>query len=189
MPIKKGPLGAESLNCQLQQILNHQDDSRKQVDLGFVKFNLLDKVVHIINQDMDCYTTNSFKNKDNAETFRKRIFNGMIGVLFQLDKAEELLWVYYPLDDIVVEYAFAEARDLLRLAYSLTIHKTQGSEYQNVIIPMTLSHFIMLNNKLLYTAITRARDKCIVVGESNAFKSACKRQDVTVRETVLNLLV
>ena len=70
----------------------------------------------------------------------------------------------------------------------LTIHKTQGGEYRTVLIPMTLSHFIMLNNKLLYTAVTRAKEKVVPVGEDYAFRSACREKDVTVRDTVLKML-
>ena len=145
--------------------------------------------MHITNQDMDCYLPQDFKDKNRDEKIkRKRVFNGMIGVLFEIDHKEELLWVFYPNDSLVVEYTFDEARDLLRLAYALTIHKTQGSEFRNVIIPMSFSHFIMLNNKLLYTAVTRAKEKCIIIGESYAFISACKRKDVVIRDTVMKQL-
>ena len=93
-----------------------------------------------------------------------------------------------PPNKTVAAYSFDEARELLRLAYVLTIHKTQGGEYRTVLIPMTLSHFIMLNNKLLYTAVTRAKEKVVPVGEDYAFRSACREKDVTVRDTVLKML-
>ena len=70
------------------------------------------------------------------------------------------------------------------LSYALTIHKVQGMEYDIVVMPMSFSHYIMLNTKLIYTAITRAKHKCIVVGESAAFESGCRRVDVTKRDTV-----
>ncbi len=188
-PIKSGMLGAENLNLQLQEILNPERDEPRTVDLGMTIFHLMDKVVHISNQDMDCYTPEDFKRDDREDTVKKnRIFNGMIGLLFKIDKEDELLWVFYPNDELVVEYSFDEARELLRLAYALTIHKTQGSEYQNIIIPIVSAHFMMLNNKLLYTAITRAKEKCMLVGEGYAFKSACKRKDATVRTTVIKVL-
>jgi exodeoxyribonuclease V alpha subunit len=112
----------------------------------------------------------------------------MLGIVIAVNRKEELLDVYYPADRTIAVYSFDEARELVRLAYALTIHKTQGSEYRNVLIPMTLSHFIMLNNKLLYTAVTRAKEKVILVGEDYAFKSACRKKDVTVRDTVLKML-
>jgi len=94
----------------------------------------------------------------------------------------------YQQDWVIPPYSFEEAPELVRLAYALTIHKTQGSEYKTVMIPMTLSHFIMLNNKLLCTAVTRAKEKVILVGEDYAFRSACRKKDVTVRHTVLKML-
>ncbi|MCP4482107.1 MAG: AAA family ATPase [bacterium] len=187
-PVKNGVLGARNINIHLQEKLNPQIDVKKIIDLGIIKFNIFDKVIHIINKDMDCYLPADFKRNDRTEYLkRKRIFNGMIGILFKLDKEEELLWVFYPNDEVVVEYTFDEARELLSLAYALTIHKTQGSEYANVIIPITLSHYIMLNNKLLYTAITRAKGKCIIIGERYAFTSSCKRKDTNIRNTVMNI--
>lgn len=189
-PIKKGIIGTENLNRELQVLFNSHEDNRNVLNLGIVKLHLYDKVIHISNQDMDCYNPSDFKKYNtNSASLKQRIYNGMIGILFKINKQDELLWVYYPADEIVVEYGFDDARELLRLAYVLTIHKTQGSEYENIVIPMSFSHFIMLNNKLLYTAITRARNKCYVIGEHYAFSSACKRRDVTKRDTVLKQLL
>ncbi len=187
-PIKNGILGVNNLNHKLQQLMNPQSQNPEKLDLGFVELHLNDRVVHITNQDMDSYEPEAFKSRNrNAYVQRQRIYNGMIGIFFRIDRSDELLWVYYPADRVVVEYTFDEARDLLRLSYALTIHKTQGSEFQNVVIPMTFSHFIMLNNKLLYTAITRAKESCYIVGERYAFASACTRKDVTVRDTVMQI--
>lgn len=185
-PRKDGIIGVENLNREIQSILNPKSDEKSIIELGKHTFHIGDKVVHIQNQDMDCIMPKNFKLSGENQLFKTRVFNGMIGVLFQVDKDEELLWVYYPTDEIVVEYGFDEARDLLRLAYTLTIHKTQGSEYKNVVIPISLSDFMMLNSKLIYTAITRAKDKVIMVGENYAFKMACRRKDVTIRDTVIN---
>lgn len=86
---------------------------------------------------------------------------------------------------MVVYYEFDELKTLLSLSYSLTIHKTQGMEYKKVVIPMTFSHFIMHNTKLLYTAITRAKKMCVIIGEEQAFRAACKRIEDTRRQTVI----
>ena len=189
-PMKKGILGTGNLNNQMQELLNSQEDIRNVINLGIIKLNLYDKVVHISNQDMDCYNPVDFKKSFTKGTsFKQRIYNGMIGLLFKINRQDELLWIYYPADEIVAEYGFEDARELLRLSYVLTIHKTQGSEYENVIIPMSFSHFIMLNNKLLYTAVTRAKSKCCIIGEHYAFSCACKRKDVTVRNTVIGQVV
>ena len=187
-PIKSGILGTVNLNIRLQELINPVEDNAV-LNLGRVMFHLFDKVVHVSNMDMDCYDPVEFKKYGmQNKPVKQRIFNGMIGILFKIDRVEELIWIFYPGDKIVAEYTFDEARDLLKLAYALTIHKTQGSEYQNVIIPMSYSHFIMLNNKLLYTAITRAKKHCCIIGEYYAFTAACKRKDAIVRDTVMKLL-
>jgi exodeoxyribonuclease V alpha subunit len=189
-PIKNGILGVDNINNELQALLNPAKDENKIINLGLTTFHINDKVVHTSNMDMDTYSEENFKKKEKEKyAEKKRIFNGMIGIFFEIDKTEELLFVYYPNDRMIVEYTFDEARDLLQLAYSLTIHKTQGSEFQNIVIPITMSHFTMLNNKLLYTAITRAKTKCTLIGESFAFIRACKHKDATIRETVINQLV
>jgi exodeoxyribonuclease V alpha subunit len=95
------------------------------------------------------------------------------------------VFVFYPNEDVVVVYEYEEVKSHLMLSYALTIHKVQGMEYDIVVIPMTFSHYIMHNTKLIYTAITRAKHRCLVVGESGAFEGACKKLDVTQRDTVL----
>ena len=95
-------------------------------------------------------------------------FNGQLGLIIKLDFEEKCI-VLYPNDDMVVFYDFENVHSLLSLAYCLTIHKTQGMEYENALIPMSFSHYIMHNTKLLYTAITRAKRMCFIVGEEEAF--------------------
>ena len=89
----------------------------------------------------------------------------------------------------MVFYDFGDVDNLLNLAYALTIHKTQGMEYDNVIIPMSMSHYIMLNTKLLYTALTRAKKMCYIIGEDIAFETGAKRLEITNRQTVIKDLL
>jgi exodeoxyribonuclease V alpha subunit len=187
-PMKGGLLGTEHLNMTLQARLNrYVTVAGKCVDLGRVRLALCDKVVHIQNANLDCISPEGYKKA--RRTFRReRIFNGMIGVIIRIDMDEELLHVLYPADRTIVEYSFEEARMFLRLGYALTIHKVQGSEFRHILLPMSFQHFIMLNSKLLYTAITRAREKVLVVGEDYAFRAACQKKEATVRDTVLKLL-
>ncbi len=188
-PMKNGVLGTENLNDALQKILNdHAARAETRLDLGRVVLARADKVVHTRNTNIDCIRSEDFTKPDREEHYyTDRVFNGMLGFVKEIDRREELLYVYYPADNVIAVYSFDEARDLLRLAYALTIHKTQGSEYRNVVIPMTFSHFIMLNNKLLYTAVTRAKEKVTLVGEDYAFKSACRKKDAVIRDTVLKM--
>jgi exodeoxyribonuclease V alpha subunit len=189
-PMKNGGLGTENLNDELQKFLNRfAVNEAKSVELGRVRLALSDKVVHIQNTNIDCISPVDYRKPERQKHFRKeRIYNGMIGIIIAVDKEDEVLHVFYPGDKKIVEYSFDEAREFLRLGYALTIHKVQGSEFKHVVLPMTFSHFIMLNSKLLYTAITRARESITIVGEDYAFRAACRKKEVTVRDTILKLL-
>jgi exodeoxyribonuclease V alpha subunit len=129
-----------------------------------------------------------YKQKSDNKV-QKRVFNGMLGLIISISFDDEVLVVLYPNDDMVVFYSFKIVDNLLALAYSLTIHKTQGMEYDTALIPMSFSHYIMHNTKLLYTAITRAKNMCYIVGEEEAFVGACKRIETTQRESVINDLM
>lgn len=181
-PMKGGLLGVNNLNNLLQNIFN---PSRGSAVAGYeCEFRLGDKVIHIKNENMKAQTMTQYKDKSD-EFIEKRVFNGQLGLIIRLNFGDSVAVVLYPNDDIVVYYDFSELRGLISLAYSLTIHKTQGMEYQTAVIPMSFSHFIMHNTKLLYTAITRAKTMCVVVGEKVAFETACKRIENTRRETVI----
>ena len=185
-PMKGGMLGVESLNIQLQKLFNA---SREQsVKKRIYEYKLSDKVIHIKNENMKAQTMSMYK-QGSLDFLEKRVFNGQLGLIIKLDFEEKKCIVLYPNDDMVVFYDFDELDTLLSLAYCLTIHKTQGMEYDNALIPMSFSHYIMHNTKLLYTAITRAKKMCYIVGEEDAFKSACKRIETTKRETVINDLL
>ena len=148
------------------------------------EFRTGDKVIHIKNENMQVLTPNDFR-EGIENFFEKRVFNGMLGLIIKIDMEANTCAVLYPADNIVVVYDNNKIEPLLSLSYALTIHKTQGAEYDEIMIPMTFSHYIMHNTKLLYTAITRAKKGCEIVGETQAFESACKKLDVTKRETVI----
>ncbi len=179
-PMKGGTLGSSNLNKVLQECFN--PNPKKTIKKGEVEFRLLDKVVHIKNENMSAWSAQGFKDGDEAS--QRRIFNGMSGLLFRIDEKEEQAFVFYPNEDVVVVYDFEEIKSFLMLSYALTIHKVQGMEYDIVAMPMSFSHFIMHNTKLLYTAITRAKQRCIVIGEGMAFESASKKLQITQRDTV-----
>ena len=183
-PMKGGILGANNLNKVLQEYFN--PNPKKCVKRGEVEFRLMDKVVHTKNENMVSWSSEGFKEGEEAD--ERRIFNGMSGLLFKIDEEEEQVFVFYPNEDVVVRYEYEELKSHLMLSYALTIHKVQGMEYDIVVIPMSFTHYIMHNTKLIYTAITRAKHKCIVIGESGAFENACRRVDVTQRDTVLSEL-
>jgi exodeoxyribonuclease V alpha subunit len=180
-PMKGGTLGSNNLNVVLQEYFN--PNPKKCVKKGGGEFRLMDKVVHTKNENMTSWSGDGFKMGEDSS--QRRIFNGMSGLLFKIEEDDEQLFVFYPNEDVVVVYEYEEIKSHLMLSYALTIHKVQGMEYDIVVLPMTFSHFIMHNTKLIYTAITRAKHKCILIGESGSFESACKKFEVTRRDTVL----
>ena len=185
-PMKNGILGVENLNMQLQKLFNHTKGKAFQTKL--YEYKITDKVIHVKNENMRAQTMQMYKS-GSTDFLEKRVFNGQLGLIIKLDFDEEKCIVLYPNDDMVVFYDFDNITSLLSLAYCLTIHKTQGMEYDNALIPMSFSHYIMHNTKLLYTAITRAKKMCFIVGEEEAFKSACKKLEITIRESVINDLL
>ncbi len=180
-PMKGGTLGVDNLNTVLQEYCN--PNAKKVIKRAGREYRLMDKVVHTKNENMPSYSAEGFK--EAQESSQRRIFNGMGGLLFRIDEEDEQAYVYYPNEEVVVQYEFSQLKSHLMLSYALTIHKVQGMEYDAVVMPMTLSHYIMLNTKLLYTAITRAKKACYVIGEPQAFEAACRRLEVTRRDTVM----
>ena len=185
-PMKAGILGVENLNIQLQKLFNHTKG--KAYSSKLYEYKLIDKVIHIKNENMRAQTMSMYKS-GSSDFLERRVYNGQLGLIIKLDFEEDKCIVLYPNDDMVVFYDFENVYSLLSLAYCLTIHKTQGMEYENALIPMSFSHYIMHNTKLLYTAITRAKRMCFIVGEEEAFKSACKKLEITIRESVINDLL
>jgi exodeoxyribonuclease V alpha subunit len=185
-PIKSGTLGVENLNINLQRLINNT--KQEGIKTKIYEYKLADKVIHIKNENMKAKTQASYKS-GHGDFVEKRVFNGQLGMVIKIDHENQKLVVLYPNDDMVVFYDFDMLDGLISLAYCLTIHKTQGMEYDTALIPMSFSHFIMHNTKLLYTAITRAKNMCYVVGEDEAMKSACKKLEITNRQTVIDDLL
>ncbi len=186
-PMRIGQLGTEILNFGLQKILN-DDATGPVVKRGGIELREGDKVVHLQNKDMEIMSWSDFikKGKVFKSSGFQRIFNGNVGLVVKIDMELEQFYVVYP-ERIVVSYDFDYLGDIVELAYALTVHKAQGSQYRIVVIPLSNSHFIMLNNKWFYTAITRAEEKAYVVGQDFALKRACKNIEGVKRLTWLGL--
>jgi len=185
-PMRVGQLGTEILNTNLQDILNHKSGDVTRAGITIRKG---DKVVHLQNRDMQVMTWARFIKQGKrfeSEEFR-RIFNGYVGLISEIDPETEQFYVVYP-ERIVVAYCFDHLGDIVELAYALTVHKAQGSQYRIVVIPLTNSHFIMLNNKWFYTAITRAEEKVYLIGQKYALRRACTNMEGVKRQTWLGLL-
>jgi exodeoxyribonuclease V alpha subunit len=162
-PMHRGELGTQSLNEALQNVLNPKGDTPEVERFGTV-FRLGDRVIQ---------TENSYK---------REVFNGDLGVVQAINRVEQQLTVAF--EGREVEYDFGDL-DELQLAYALSIHKSQGSEYPCVVIPLHTQHFVMLQRNLIYTAVTRGRRLVVLVGPRKALAMAVRRQDQQLRYTAL----
>lgn len=160
-PMKKNEVGTINLNNEIQKTVNPVGDEVKH---GFVTFRIGDKVIQNIND------------------YEKDVFNGDSGTVLRIDHEDKKLVVRY--DDKDVEYAFHELDEIM-LAYAMTIHKSQGSEYPVVIIPITYANRIMMQRNLIYTAITRAKKMCIIVGPKAMIDKAISSENSYFRRTKL----
>jgi len=156
-PMHKGQAGTINLNRQLQKALN---PSGMGISAGGMTFMPGDKVMHLKNN------------------YEKDVFNGDIGVVSEVSRSDGLVFVNY--DDRTVEYGFSDLEELT-LAYAISVHKSQGSEYSGVILALTMAHFPLLQRNLLYTAMTRGKRLVIVVGSSKAFKTALDNNKTFLR--------
>jgi exodeoxyribonuclease V alpha subunit len=153
-PMHGGKAGVAALNSSLQAALNPPADSKLQKSFGNRLFRQGDKVLQLRNNyDLDVY-------------------NGDAGVITRIDPVDQVVTVRLE-DERVVEYDFTEL-DQLTLAYAISIHKAQGSEYPCVVMPVLMGHFMMLERKLIYTGLTRARKLAIMVGSRKAIAIAVR---------------
>ncbi|MBQ9613236.1 MAG: ATP-dependent RecD-like DNA helicase [Lachnospiraceae bacterium] len=160
-PMQRGVVGGSNLNQLLQEAINPGTVGLRR---GGVLYKPHDKVMQIRNN------------------YDKEVFNGDIGVIEMVDMEERELTVRF--DDRAVKYDVSELDELV-LAYATTIHKSQGSEYPIVVIPVMMNHFVMLQRNLIYTGITRAKKILVLVGTYKALAYAVKNVTVSKRNTML----
>lgn len=160
-PMQRGIVGAANLNQVLQEAMNPAGPSLRR---GGTCYRVRDKVMQIRND------------------YDKEVFNGDIGNIVKVDLEERELTVNF--DGREVAYDVTELDELV-LAYATTIHKAQGSEYPIVVMPFSMSHFVMLQRNLLYTGVTRAKKILVLIGEKKAVFYAIKNEKTTQRNTRL----
>jgi len=148
-PMNRGGIGVKALNTELQAALNGASEPR--ISRFGTSFAQGDKVIQMVNN------------------YDKEVFNGDIGLVESVNGEEGLLTVLY--DRHLVEYAFGEL-DEISLAYATSIHKSQGSEYPAVVIPLAMQHYTLLERNLVYTAVTRGKKLVVVVAEPRALAMA-----------------
>ena len=164
-PTRKGNLGVERLNTILQQYLNPANEGKKEIEYGNRIFREGDKVMQIKNNYQLEW---EIQGKYGIPTDKGLgVFNGDMGIVKEINTYMHTLTVCFD-DGHVVEYS-VKALDELELAYAITIHKSQGSEYPAVIIPLLPGPRMLMNRNLLYTAVTRAKKCVVIVGDDGTF--------------------
>jgi len=156
-PMHKGVIGTTNLNQVLQKVLN---PNPVMIEAMGSTFKTGDKIMHLKNN------------------YQKEVFNGDIGIISSINRKEKQLSVDYY--GRIVTYDFTEMNEI-SLAYAISVHKSQGSEYPAVILPIMTQHFVLLQRNLLYTAITRGENLVILVGTKKALNIALKNNKPTER--------
>jgi exodeoxyribonuclease V alpha subunit len=156
-PMNRGPLGTHALNRELQNLLN---PAGRELRVGDRTFREGDRVIQLRNN------------------YDKAVFNGSIGRIVSIDPQKARVVVVF--EETHADYDLSEMHELA-LAYAISVHKSQGSQYPAVVMPIHSSHYLMLRRNLLYTAITRAERVCVLVGTKSALQQAVRNQDERLR--------
>jgi len=170
-PMYRGPAGIDRLNVLLQEIFNpNPDGKRKEIAFGDVKYRIGDKVLQLVNQP------------------ESNVFNGDIGeiisIIYAKENTEKQDMIYISFEGNEVEYTKQDLNQITH-AYCCSVHKSQGSEFPIVIMPITRSYYRMLQRNLIYTAITRSKQSLIICGEEEALRMGVGRADELQRQTTL----
>ena len=163
-PLHRGAAGVGEVNRRLQAALNPPAGGKPEWRHGARVFRSGDRVMQIRNN------------------YDKEVFNGDMGRVTALDTVDQVLRVR--IDDLEVAYGFSELDELVH-AYAVSVHKSQGSEYRSVVVPVLTQHYVMLQRNLLYTAVTRARELVVLVGKRRAIGIAVRNNKITERHTAL----
>lgn len=160
-PLYRGYAGVNRLNSILQKILNPE---RAFLSRGQIVFKIGDKVMQLKNN------------------YEKEVFNGDIGKITRINKKEDIIEVEFPEKRVIYQ---GQDINQITLAYAISVHKSQGTEYPVILMPLFTSHYLMLQRNLLYTALTRAKRLAIIVGEKKALAIAIKNDKMARRYTKL----
>ena len=152
-PMNRGSLGVRELNTALQKVLNPARPGQPAVERFGWRFQIGDKVIQTEND------------------YDKDVFNGDVGIVERVDMVEQQVAVRF--DERLVKYDFGEL-DEISLAYAITIHKSQGSEFPAVVIPLATQHYMLLQRNLIYTGITRGKRLLVLIGQKKALGIAVR---------------
>ena len=184
-PMRKGLLGVERLNQILQRYLNPPDEKKKEKEIGQRLFREGDKVMQVKNNyQLEWEILGRYKIPVDKGV---GVFNGDTGIMVEINEFAETATVEFE-DGRRAEYSFKQLEEL-ELAYAVTIHKSQGSEYPAVILPLLSGPRMLMNRNLLYTAVTRARKCVTVVGSENTFAEMIRNEKQQKRYSSLDLRI
>lgn len=166
-PMYKGENGIDNLNIILQELFNPKNNKKEEIKIGETTFRENDKVLQLQNNP-DC-----------------NVFNGDIGFIREIHKlGGKKDTIIIDFEGVKVEYT-KEDMFQVKHAYAITIHKSQGSEFPHVILPISKNYYKMLYNKLIYTGVSRAKKSLVIIGEPNAFLMAVNNDYASTRKTML----
>ncbi len=163
-PMTRGVVGTRNLNTVLQQLINPPAPDKVEINRGGNLLREGDRIIQLTND------------------YNREVFNGDLGIILTIDTVEQEVAVQYGERTVVYDYADLNE---IALAWSITIHKSQGSEYPVVILPIYMQHYMMLTRNLFYTGLTRAKKLAIVVGAKKAISLAVRSTDDQRRYTRL----
>ena len=173
-PMKKGTCGIINLNNELQKILNPEAPNKKEKQYRDFTFRVGDKVMQVKNNyKMKWQSILDFEKEGEG------VFNGDIGVIINIETDEQIIEVVYD-NEKLVRYDYA-LLDELELAYALTVHKSQGSEFPILVMPVTFGPKMLLPRNLLYTALTRAKQTVVLVGSEKYVHQMVNNNHITQR--------
>lgn len=163
-PMHRGVVGVSELNERLQAVLNPESPQKTEIRQSHRILRNGDKIMQIRNN------------------YEKQVFNGDMGKIFMIDLEDQIVQVDF--EERIIHYEFSELDELMH-AFAISIHKSQGSEFPVVVIPLLPQHYLMLQRNLLYTGITRARKLVVLIGSKQAIASAVHNNRITRRNTRL----
>ena len=163
-PMHKGDVGTQALNIALQERLNPPSPHKPELKRKFNIFREGDRVIQLKNN------------------YDKEVFNGDLGWIMEVDPDNNELFIEFDGNRVSIE---ASELDELGLAYAISVHKSQGSEYQAVVMPIVTQHFMLLQRNLLYTGLTRARELAVLIGSDRAFQIGLNNATAGTRSTHL----
>lgn len=173
-PTRKGSIGVANLNIELQKVLNPHNKKKNEKSSGVFSFREGDRVMQIKNN----YNLR-WEKRGSLTSEGVGVFNGDTGIIQTIDNEEQVLTVLFE-DEKIVEYDFS-ILDELEPAFAVTIHKSQGSEFPVVVLPVTQGPPVLMTRNLLYTGITRAKNLVIIVGSENVLKAMIENDRETQR--------